>query len=60
MRFGMKDCNPSFTPGAGPEPSRNQPKKNFLDEEGQWRYLSIESATMYLAEVSRYDILYMP
>ena len=37
-RFGMKGCNPVFTPGAGPELSLNQTEKNLLDEEGKGRY----------------------
>ena len=54
----MKGCNPAFTPGAGPELSLSQPEKNLLDEEGNRRFQSIVGATMYLAQVSRYDILY--
>ena len=57
-RFGIKDCNPAFTPGVGPDLSLNQPEKNLLDEEGKRRYQSIVGATTYLAQVSRYDILY--
>ena len=56
--FGMKDCNPAFTPGAGPELSLNQPETNLLDEKRKGRYQSIVGGTMYLAQVSRYDILY--
>ena len=40
-RFGMKDCNPAFTPGAGPELSLNQPENDLLGEEGKQRYLSL-------------------
>ena len=54
----MKGCIPAFTPGAGPELSLNQPEKNLPDEEGKRGYQSIAGATMYLAQVSRYDILY--
>ena len=57
-RFGMKDCNPAFTPGAAPELSLNQPENDLLDEESKRRYQSVVGATMYLAQVSRYDILY--
>ena len=56
--FGMSGCNPVFTPGAGPELSLTQLENNLLDEEGKRRYQSIVGATMYLAQVSRYDILY--
>ena len=54
----MKGCNPALTVGAGPDFSLNQPKKNLLDEEGKRRYQSIVGATLYLAQVSRHDILY--
>ena len=36
-RFGMKDCNPTFTPAAGPEGLLNQPEMNLLDEKGRRR-----------------------
>ena len=45
----MKDFNPAFTLGAGPDRSLNQPENNLLDEEGKRRYQSIVGATMYLA-----------
>ena len=51
--FGMRGCNPIFTPGAGPEVLLNQPEKNLRNEQGKRRYLSIVRATMYLAQVSR-------
>ena len=54
----MKGCDPAFTPGAGPELSLNQPENNLLDEEGKRRYQSIESTSVYLAQVSRCHILY--
>ena len=57
-RFGMNRWNLAFTPGAGPEHSLNQPEKNLLDKEGKGRYQSLLGAAMYLAQVSRYDILY--
>ena len=57
-RFGMKGCNSAFTTGAGPECSLNQAENNLLDEEGKRRYQSIVGASMYLTQVSRYDILY--
>ena len=57
-RFGMKDCNPAFTPGAGPELSLNQPENDLLGEEGKQRYQSIVGPTMYFTQFSRYDILY--
>ena len=54
----MKDCHLAFKPGAGLELLLNQPEKNLPDEEGKRRYQSIVGASMYLTQVSRYDILY--
>ena len=36
-RFGMKDCNPAFTPGAEPDLSLNHPENNLLDEASKRR-----------------------
>ena len=44
----MKDFNPAFTLGAGPDRSLNQPENNLLDEEVKRRYQSIVGATIYL------------
>ena len=52
----MNDCTPALT--LGPERSFNQPEKNLLDEEGKRLHQSIVGAIMYLAQVSRHDILY--
>ena len=57
-RYGMRGCNPAYTPGVGPELSLDQLEENLLKEEGKRRYQSITSATMYFAHVRRYDILY--
>ena len=57
-RYGMKNCNVAFTPGVGPEISLDQPAERLLDEQGKQRYQSIADALMYLAQISRYDILY--
>ena len=57
-RFGMKGCNPAFTPGVAPELSLNQPEEKLLDEETKKRYKTITGAVMYLGQVSRYDILF--
>ena len=58
QRYGMRGCNPAYTPGVGPELSLDQPKENLLNEEGKLRYQSMTGAAMYLAQVCRYDILY--
>ena len=49
QRYGMKDCNPAYTPGVGPELSLNQPDKNLLNDERNRRYQAITGAVMYLA-----------
>ena len=51
QRYGMEGCNPAYTPGVGPELSLNQPEEKR-------RYQAITRAVMYLAQVTRYDILY--
>ena len=51
----MNDCTPALT--LGPEHSLNQPEKNLLGDEGKRRHQSIVGATMYLAHLSRHDIL---
>ena len=58
QRYGVKDCNPAYTPGVGPELSLNQPEEKLLNEEEKWRYQAITGPVMYLAQVIRYDILY--
>ena len=40
QRYGMRDYNPAYTPGVGPELSLDQPEENLLDEEGKRRYQS--------------------
>ena len=57
-RYGMTNCNIAFTSGVGPEISLDQPADRLLDEQGKQRYQSIVGALMYLAQVSRYSILY--
>ena len=58
QRYGMRGCNPAYTPGVGPELSLDQPEENLLDEESKRRCQPITGAAMYLAQVCRYDILY--
>ena len=58
QRYGMKSCNPVYTPGVGPELSLSQPKEKLLNEEEKRRYQAITGAVMYLAQLTRYDILY--
>ena len=54
----MTSCNPTLTPGPGPGRSLNQPENNILGGEGKRRYQSIAGTTLYLLQVSRYEILY--
>ena len=56
-RYGMTNCNVAFTPDVGPEVSLNQPADRLLDGQGKQLYQSIAGALMYLAQVSRYDII---
>ena len=45
------------TSGVGPEVSLNQPQERLLNEEEKRRYQAITRPVMYLAQVTRYDIL---
>ena len=58
QRYCMKGCNLTYNPGVGPGLSLNQPEEKLLNEEEKRRYQSITGAVMYLAQVTRYDILY--
>ena len=57
QRYGMRGCNPAYTPGVGPELSLYQPEENLLSEESKRRYQSITGAAMYLVRVCRYATL---
>ena len=57
-RYGITNCNVAFTPSVGPEISFDQSADRLLDEQGKQRYQSIAGVLIYLAQVSRYDILY--
>ena len=35
QRYGMRDCNPAYTPGVGPLLSLDQPDENLSNEEGR-------------------------
>ena len=58
QRYGMEGCNLAYTLGVGPKLSLNQVEKKLLNEEEKWRCQAITGAVMYLAQVTRYDILY--
>ena len=36
-RYGLRGCNPAYTPGVGPELSLGQPEENLLSKEGKRR-----------------------
>lgn len=57
-RFGMDACNPSSTTGFGSELSTEQPVKTLLNEKDTTRYQAITGSIMYLAQITRYDIMY--
>ena len=57
-RYIMTNCNVAFTLGVGPEISLDQLADRLLDEQEKQRYQSIDGSLMYLAQVSRYDILF--
>ena len=56
-RFGMADCKPSSTPGFGSELSTKQPEGTLLNKEETQRYQAITGSVMYLAQITRYDIM---
>ena len=58
QRYGMRACNPAYTPRVRPELSLDQLEENLLNEEGKRRCQSITGEAMYLAQICRYDILY--
>ena len=57
-RYGMENCNPAHTPGVGKEFSLDQPAEKFLSKEDKQRFQAITGSVMYLAQVTRYDIMY--
>ena len=58
VKHGMQDCRPLGTPGYGKELSLVQPEESLLDDEAKRRFQSIVGSTMYLSQVTRYDISY--
>ena len=57
-KFSMTNCKPTSTPGHGPELSTKQPEDTLLNEEETQRYQAITGSVMYLAQITRYDIMY--
>ena len=58
QRYGMEGCNPAYTPGVGPKLFLNQPEENLLNEKEKRRDQAITGVVIYLAQATRYDILY--
>ena len=57
-RLGMGSCNPLSTPGSGSELSVEQPEGTLLNAEDKQRYQTIAGSVAYLAQMTRYDIMY--
>ena len=57
-RFGMENCKPSSIPGTGSELSTEQPAETLLNKEQTQRYQAITGSVMYLAQITRYDVMY--
>ena len=57
-RFGMENCKPSSIPGTGSELSTEQPAETLLNTEQTQRYQAITGSVMYLAQITRYDVMY--
>ena len=57
-KFGMADCRPVSTPGFRQELSTNQPEQALLNEEEAQRFQAITGSVMYLAQITRYDVMY--
>ena len=55
--YGMRDCKPMYTIEVAPDVPINQVEGNPLTNADTQRYQSIVGSVMYLAQVSRYDIL---
>ena len=58
-RYGMGNCNPTYTSGVGGELSLDQPEEKLLSKEEKQHFLqAITGSVMYPGQVTRYDILY--
>ena len=57
-RFGMENCQPSSIPRTGSEISTEQPAETLLNTEQTQRCQAITGSIMYLAQITRYDVMY--
>ena len=54
----MGSCNPLSTPGFGSELSVEQPEETRFNADGKQHYQANTGSVMYLAQITRYDIMY--
>ena len=54
----MGSCNPLSTPGFGSELSVEQLEETLLNAEDKQGYQAIIGSVIYLAQITRYDIMY--
>ena len=54
----MDGCNKVYTPGVGPELSTLVQQSEQLDAERTKRFQAIVGSVIYLAQVTRYDIVF--
>ena len=55
----MANRKPVDTLGFGSELSTKQPEETLLSKEGSQRYQAITDSVIYLAQIWRYDIMYL-
>ena len=58
IRFGMEKCKPSSIPGTDSELSTEQPAGTLLNTKQTQAYQAITGSVMYLAQITRYDVMY--
>ena len=57
-RYGMTNCNSTYTPGVGKELSLDQPEERLQSKQEKQRFQAITGSVTYLGQVTRCDILY--
>ena len=55
-RYGMANCNSTYTPGVGKELSLDQPEERLLSKEERQRFQAITGTVVYLGQVTRHGI----
>lgn len=56
-RYGMANCNPAYTLVVGKEVSLNQQAEKLLGRENRYHFKAITLPVIYLAQMTRYDIM---